>query len=84
MKIHELKLQLPFSDDVLSGRKNFEIRQNDRGYQCGDRVVFRTYDGMIRCHHSVDDEVFEITYVMSGWGLKEDYVVFGIKRIGND
>lgn len=28
----------------------------------------------------IENKVFEITYVMSGWGLEHDYVVFGIRR----
>lgn len=32
MKIHEIKLHENFASDVLNGRKNFEIRLNDRGY----------------------------------------------------
>ena len=34
--IHNLKLNIEFCDDVLSGNKNFEIRYNDKGYQTGD------------------------------------------------
>ena len=33
MKTHKIKLLLNFCDDVLSGDKRFEIRENDRGYQ---------------------------------------------------
>lgn len=44
MKTHKIKLFLNFCDDVLSGDKRFEIRENDRGYQKGDRVVFQPYE----------------------------------------
>ena len=36
IRIHYLKLNIDFCDDVLSGNKNFEVRYNDRGYQTGD------------------------------------------------
>lgn len=36
MKIHELKLDTFYFDDVKSGLKTFEIRKNDRDYQVGD------------------------------------------------
>ena len=36
MKIHELKLDTEYFDDVKSGLKTFEIRKNDRDYQVGD------------------------------------------------
>ena len=32
-------------------------------------------------YHKVEEREYEITYVLSGWGIKEDYVVFGIKEI---
>lgn len=85
MKTHKIKLLLNFCDDVLSGDKAFEIRENDRGYQKGDRVVFQPYestDPFVK--HSITDKVYEITYVLNGWGLKNGYVVFGIKEVKND
>ena len=90
MKIHKLKLYEEFCDDVLEGRKNFEVRLNDRGYQCGDIVEFISFRGGIipfkGCiiDHPLKDEQYKITYVLSGNGIKEDYVVFGIKNITED
>lgn len=82
MKTHKIKLFLNFCDDVLSGDKRFEIRENDRGYQKGDRVVFQPYepsDPFVK--HPISDKVYEITYVLNGWGLKDGYVVFGIREV---
>jgi len=36
MKTHELKLDIKYFDDVKSGKKNFEIRKNDRDFKVGD------------------------------------------------
>lgn len=85
MKTHKIKLLLNLCDDVLSGDKNFEIRENDRGYQKGDRVVFQPYepsDPFVK--HPISDKVYEITYVLNGWGLKNGYVAFGIREVKND
>ncbi len=82
MKVHELKLRSQFCDDVLKGRKNFEVRINDRGFQTGDHVRFEYVDekGDVQFEgHEIEKREYEITYVLSGWGIKEDYVVFGIK-----
>ncbi|WP_212746597.1 DUF3850 domain-containing protein [Lactococcus raffinolactis] len=38
MKIHELKLDTEFFDDVKLGKKNFEIRKNDRNFEVGDTL----------------------------------------------
>jgi hypothetical protein len=41
MKSHELKTDPDTFDAVLAGRKKFEIRYDDRGYQVGDLLVLR-------------------------------------------
>lgn len=82
MKTHKIKLLLNLCDDVLSGDKPFEIRENDRGYQKGDRVVFQPYepsDPFVK--HPISEKVYEITYVLNGWGLQNGYVVFGIREV---
>lgn len=43
MKTHELKLDTKFFDDVKSGKKNFEIRKNDRDFENGDILVLKRY-----------------------------------------
>lgn len=80
MKIHKIKLNIEFCDAVLNGEKTFEIRINDRGYQKGDKVKFESRANGLPCHHEIDNREYVITYVLNGFGLKEDYVVFGIKE----
>lgn len=43
MKVHELKLDTKYFEDAKSGKKNFEIRKNDRGYQIGDVLELKAY-----------------------------------------
>lgn len=43
MSKHELKLDSKFFDDVKSGKKNFEIRNNDRGFEIGDILELKSY-----------------------------------------
>ncbi len=79
MKKHKLKLLEPFCNDVCKGVKNFEVRKNDRGYQCGDLIKFECVDyNGISLNHVINDKVFCVTYVLSGWGIKNGYVVLGI------
>ncbi len=82
-KTHEIKILEDFADAVYYREKCFEIRFNDRGYQKGDHVKFVVIN--------IDDEVIEhplsyveyvITYVLNGFGLKDGYVVFGIREGG--
>lgn len=77
---HILKLSEDYIKPVLNREKTFEVRFNDRGFQKGDLIKFTaiTRD----CRPYIDDELesrtYEITYVHSGLGLKEGYVVLGI------
>lgn len=84
-KTHELKLRIEFCDAVLNGTKTFEIRENDRGFQKGDYVSFSSiYKDGAKAWHVVDKKLYEITYVLSGWGIKEGLVAFGIREVKNE
>lgn len=80
---HKIKLQENFCDAVLNKEKTFEIRYNDRGYQKGDKILFVPVDkNGIKISHPVEKILYEITYVINGWGLENGYVVFSIREIG--
>ncbi len=82
-RTHEIKLSREFQDAVLSGDKPFEVRYNDRGYQKGDFVKFHVVDRR-NVTEPLDDKLFVITYVLSGWHIEQDYVVFGIRPVEVD
>lgn len=50
MKTHELKLDIKYFDDVKTGKKNFEIRKNDRDFQVGDTLELKAYSGESYMH----------------------------------
>ncbi len=82
MKTHELKLHKQFMLDVWDGKKQFEIRKNDRDYQLGDRIRFRVVDDEGKPMNSLlDNKLYEITHVLSGWGLEPGYVALGIREV---
>ena len=84
MTVHKIKLYEAFCNPVLHGDKTFEVRFNDRNYQTGDYVKFIPIDDDgIEFEHAVEHKTYEITYVLGGWGLKDGYVVFGIKEVEN-
>jgi hypothetical protein len=43
-KVHYLKTLPVYFDAVLSGKKTFEFRRNDRDFQEGDILVLKEYD----------------------------------------
>ena len=84
---HDLKLSLNFCDPVYNGLKTFELRKNDRGYQTGDLIRFTPIkfdesDPVERYpDHPIRSKLYEITYIISGWGLQPDCVALGIREV---
>jgi len=78
---HILKIEKPFADAVVEGRKRFEIRRNDRGFNSGDTIEFRCVEGGAEARHKINGRKYKIAYVLSGHGLREAFVVFGIEDV---
>lgn len=82
MKLHKLKLNIEFCDAVFSGKKTFEVRLNDRGYQTGDRIKFIPVNNQgIIVNHKIEKTEYKITYLLNGWGIKNGYVVLAITEL---
>ena len=83
--LHKIKIQESYADAIVEGRKTFEVRLNDRGYNAGDFVQFQVVEQRLSvlCNttHKLNSMQFVITYVYSGKGLDSEYVVFGIKPV---
>ena len=75
---HYIKINPYAYEDVLDGRKTFEIRFNDRGYQRGDTVIFMPWDGNELT--KLDRLKARISYV-TNFEQKENWVVFGFKDL---
>lgn len=84
-KTHKLKLNIDFCDAILSGERTFDIQGNDQGFQKGDKIIFEPYKMSAPfIKHPISEKVYVITYVLSGWGLKNGYVVLSIKDTKED
>jgi hypothetical protein len=79
---HTLKLEHRYWDRVMSGQKPFEIRNNDRCFQTGDRVIFQRV-GKNGLPLEERSDPFEITYV-TNYAQQDHIVVFGIRRVRNE
>ena len=44
MKTHDLKIEKKYFNDVMTEKKKFEVRKNDRGYQVNDVLSLNEYD----------------------------------------
>lgn len=76
---HELKTLPQYYGAVLSGRKNFEIRKNDRGFRVGDTVRLREYEND---EYTGRELVRKITYVLHGplYGLAEGWCILALAQ----
>ena len=79
---HFIKILESYADAIIDGRKKFEVRQNDRGYNAGDKVCFKVLyqDKILFPTHPLNYKTYVITYVHSGLGLQNNYVVFGFEE----
>lgn len=74
---HDLKISSQYYDDVMMGRKNFELRKNDRDYQVGDIFVLREYNND---KYTGRYFIQVIGYVLKDcpqYGLMDEYCIFG-------
>lgn len=77
-KTHTLKTVQPYFGHVRSGRKKFEVRRDDRGYQPGDLLVLAEWDG----EFTGQDCVREVVYVLrdgEDFGVQPGFVVLGLR-----
>lgn len=77
--IHDLKILSQYFEDIVMGRKNFELRKDDGDFAVGDEVILREWDGEYtgkRVHRY-------ISYVLRNcpeYGLMEGYCIIGLKN----
>lgn len=87
---HILKLNERFALEILRGHKRFEVRFNDRCFQRGDEVQFRIVDDNGKPYkenlpfsmiEELEDKIFRITFVVTGYGLENGYCAFGFEEV---
>lgn len=73
---HWLKIQPQYFNEVISGKKNFEIRKNDRDFRVGDTLLLKEFipEKQEFTGRSVEKEVTYIT----DYAQQENYVVMAI------
>jgi hypothetical protein len=81
MQMHELKTIQPFFDLVYDGKKDFEIRKNDRNFQSGDILWLREYDKdcLMFLRRSIICQVTCIIHRDKFAGLAIGYCAMGIE-----
>ena len=85
MKTRSLNISLtPYYRAILDGKKKFDVRRDDRGFQTGDYVKLEHYEPGQGYVCDPDDNTpysFEkkIEYILTGgqFGIEPGYVVLG-------
>ncbi len=76
---HDLKLNQIYVDRIVSGQKVFDVRINDRDYQIGDAIEYSIVnENGVQIDGGKISTIYQIKYIHSGLGMKENYVVLGI------
>lgn len=76
MKVHELKIAPQYFSPLVDGKKTFEIRKNDRGYEVGDMLHLKEFkEGL----YTGKTTLVEVTYITDAY-QKDGYIVMAIKE----
>lgn len=75
---HELKIYPTYFEAVISGKKTFEVRKNDRKYRVGDILILKEWDNI---KYSGREVRAEVIYLIDDKfaGIQPGYVVMGIR-----
>lgn len=75
-QVHEIKIGAEFYEEVVTGRKTFELRKNDRGYKEGDLLVL---EECIDGEKTGSTVTMVVTYILEDYtGLQEGYCIMAI------
>ncbi len=78
MKEHELKCWHGFYDEIVRGRKSFEIRKDDRGFNEGDILKLREWHPIGQVYSGQEAKARIDYIVKSGFGLRDGYACMAI------
>lgn len=86
LTVHELKTWPEYFREVGLGRKRFELRRNDRGFEPGHYLLLREWSP---CEgYSGAEQYACVKYVLDGGdgslGLEVGFVIMSIDLVGND
>lgn len=84
MRIHELKTWKEFFWNIETGKKNFEVRKNDRDFHNGDVLHLKEIDKHTK-EYTGKSCLREITYILDAqgeFGIEKGVVILSLKEIG--
>lgn len=86
--VHQLKCASNYFADVVSGKKTFEVRKNDRNFHVGDYLALNELTEH-KCNAKGEHKetgrsaLFHVHYILDDPAYcKEGYVILGIEACG--
>lgn len=77
-RFHFLKTLEPYFNEIVMGRKTFEVRKADRDYRLGDYLELREYDLFLEIYTG-ETIIKRISYILDDPDyVKEGYVILGL------
>ena len=78
-KVHQVRMASSYYDDVMTGKKTFELRKNDRGYNVGHILELMEFQEGRNTGRTIRAE---IVYMLEDYtGLEDGYCILGIRVI---
>ena len=78
--IHELKCKSEFFRDLRTGKKNFEVRKDDRGFCVGDYLALNEINQ--EGQYTGDSLLVSISYILRDPEYcKDGFVILGIVKV---
>lgn len=77
--IHELKIHPKYFEEVLAGKKTFEVRENDRDFKTGDLLALNEYDPEKNAYTGRSAVVYVDYACTSTQYVREGFAVMSIK-----
>ena len=75
---HDLKILPEYFEPVLEGKKNFELRKNDRDYKVGDTLLLREWYANVYTGREVRRKV---TYILEkAVGIDTRYLILAMEE----
>ena len=82
---HKLKIMSKYYEAILSGKKTFEVRNDDRPYRQGDTLLLQETVTPYGCGYTGREMKVEVTYILRDSDyVKAGYCIMGIKIISTN
>ena len=79
MTTHDLKINYEFAKLHFEGRKDWEIRKNDRDFKVGDLIKFNIVEFASSTGWSYTRKITHV-YKEAEYGLEEGYAILSLSK----